>query len=90
MKFPLYSIRDTKAGSFQTPVVSANDFTITRSFGESIVNRRDPIISFSPADFDLFQVGEFETDTGIVTPLAVIRLVCNAAEVLSTYGKTET
>lgn len=89
MRFPLYSIRDTKAGSFQNPVVSANDFTVSRSFAESIVTRRDPIISFSPADFDLFQIGEFDTDTGIVTPLAVIRLVCNAAEVMSNYGKTE-
>lgn len=87
MKLPLYSIRDTKAGSFQSPTVSSNDVTIARAFAETVMNKRDPIIAFSPSDFDLYCVGEFDLETGLISPVSPVRLICNAQEVINQYGQ---
>lgn len=86
MKLPVYAIRDVKANAFQQLTVASNDAVIVRSFAESIYNKRDSIMSFSPKDFDLYRIGVFNTETGIVEPESPVVLVVNAQEVLSRYA----
>lgn len=85
MKFPVYAVRDNKSNQFASLTVAANDAVITRSFAESIVSGRDPVMSFSPKDFDLYRVGEFDVDKGVLIPLSPVVLIANAAEVLVNY-----
>ena len=85
MKFPVYAVRDNKSGQFNSLTVAANDAVITRSFAESVVSGRDPVMAFSPKDFDLYRIGEFEIDKGVLVPLAPVVLIANAAEVLVNY-----
>lgn len=85
MKLPVYAVRDVKQNSFLAPSVGSNDFVMARSFAESIASRRDPIMAFSPKDFDLYRIGEYDMDTGALTPIAPVILVVNAAEVLNQY-----
>lgn len=85
MILPVYAVRDVKSNSFLSPSVGTNDFVMARSFAESIKSRRDPIMSFSPKDFDLYRIGSFDMDKGLMIPLSPIELVVNGSEVLQQY-----
>lgn len=65
MKYPVYAIRDLKAG-FGQPIVSLNDQTMIRTFSVKI-NQIDEM-SFAPADYQLFKIGTFDTDSGAFDP----------------------
>lgn len=62
MEYPAYSIRDNKVG-FGAPFLEANDHTAIRSFGLK-VNAND-LMYYSPADYDLYSVGSFDTETAM-------------------------
>ena len=64
MKMPVYSYRDNKVG-FMSPMIDQNDDSAIRGFSYAI-NNREGIMGFSPADFDLYQIGVFDSDTGII------------------------
>lgn len=66
MKYPIYSYRDAKA-SFGMPFVDQNDNSAIRGFRFAL-NNKDGIMGFSPADFFLFKIGEFDTESGSLNP----------------------
>lgn len=61
MKLSVYAIRDNKVG-FMQPFVDSNDASAMRGFGFAVNGQG--VMSYSPADYDLFRVGSFDTDTG--------------------------
>lgn len=63
MKLSLYSMRDLK-GSFTPPTADVNDPTALRNFAFA-VNNSNSVMNFQPQDFQLFKVGEFDTDNGV-------------------------
>ena len=65
MKYPLYSYRDIKIG-FMPPQADTSDQTAIRGFSYA-VNTKEGLMNFSPKDFDLYKVGEFDTETGQIT-----------------------
>lgn len=65
MKYPLYSYRDVKVG-FMPPQADQSDQSAIRGFSYAI-NGQTGMMNFAPKDFDLYKVGEFDTDTGAVT-----------------------
>lgn len=62
MKRPVYCIRDKKSGFIQ-PTVDQNDETAKRNFAFA-VQRSDSIFLAFPDDYDLYKVGEFDSDSG--------------------------
>jgi len=68
MKLKAFAIRDTKAEAFTRPpiFVLATGVAI-RSFQEA-VNNKDNEIGQYPADFTLFEIGEFDQITGTLVP----------------------
>lgn len=64
MKYILVSMRDSKVG-FMPPQSDVNETHAIRSFSYAINNNDE--MAYSPKDFDLFKVGEFNTDTGEIT-----------------------
>lgn len=62
MKRPIYVIRDTVTG-FGSPFVDVNDASAKRNFSFAINNNGDTM-SFSPKDYDLYRLGEFDHETG--------------------------
>ncbi len=60
-----YSIKDDKVG-FYAPTYEQNDKLAIRVF-QSIYKDKNSTISSYPADFSLFAVGSFDTDTGLLT-----------------------
>lgn len=69
----LYSVRDLTTG-FNQPWCDKNDECAIRGFSYSINN--NDIMGFKPSDFELFQIGEFDTVSGDVCsilPVLVVR-----------------
>lgn len=79
MKYPVYSIRDVKVG-FMAPNVDQSDQTAVRQFAFEL-NNRNGIMNFVPKDFDLYKIGEFEQESGVITPCIPV-LVVNGSSVV--------
>lgn len=59
------SVRDSAAQSFMNPIFAHNRGSAMRSFRDE-VNRSadDNIMNKHPSDFELFFLGEYDSDTG--------------------------
>lgn len=65
MKMGMYAIRDAKTGYF-APTVEVNDFAAVRNFEHAVTNGDSLLFSHSD-DFDLFKIGEYDSDSGLVS-----------------------
>ena len=68
MKFKVFSIYDSAAETFNTPVFLATNNQAIRQF-DDMVNGDDSQLAKHPGDYTLFCIGEFDTDIGLLTPL---------------------
>lgn len=75
-----YAIYDHALKCYATPFFSQNDASATRSFA---MLKNDPTTPFSQfyQDFDLYCLGQFEDDTGLLIPLSPTRLVVKGSTV---------
>lgn len=64
MKFGVYVIKDTKVG-FMRPFVQPNDAVAVREF-TNIVNDGSSLISVNYKDMELYKLGTFDDNTGII------------------------
>ena len=80
MKFGIYAIRDVYTG-FLSPTVEVNDLVAKRNF-EHACNRSDSLLFSHAQDYDLYKIVEFESDSGVVTPLTPIEFIANGKSVL--------
>lgn len=62
MKYPVYCIRDSKVGFQPQLLIEQNDATAVRGFSYAVNN--EGLMNYSPKDYDLFKIGEFEIETG--------------------------
>lgn len=69
----LYSIRDRKSG-FLPPTTDVNDDTAMRNFSFAVTSREPMFLAFSD-DYDLYKIGEYNTDSGIIAPCPPEHLV---------------
>lgn len=76
MILSMYSIRDSLTG-FLTPVIESNDAVAMRNF--SVAMESDSTLTHSPKDFDLFKIAVFDTDSGVVSPVSPVQLVCSGS-----------
>lgn len=76
----LYSLKDVKSQQFGPVMMGQNDQHMTRTLQEAFEGSRETVARF-PGDFELYLVGEFDTDTG--GSRQDIRFVCNMDVVLS-------
>lgn len=79
MKYPMYSYRDLKTG-FGVPHCEMNDPAAIRSF-KAALEMDSGVMSFMPPDFDLYKVGYFDMDTGMIEADKP-ELVCSGASVV--------
>ena len=77
LNYPIYAMRDVKAG-FGNPELSLNDATMKRTFAMRI-NQIGTEIAFSPADYSLYKIGEYEIETGKLIPM-MPELVCEGVD----------
>ena len=73
MKRPVYAIHDEFTG-FGSPFVDVNDASAQRNFAFAINNNGDTM-TFSPKDYALYKLGEFDHESGAFEPLPCPLLV---------------
>lgn len=82
MKYPIYAVRDVHVG-FNQPMTDLNDNCAQRNFAYAINNPGNGVMNFSPKDYDLYKIGEFDTESGFIVPEAVPVLIVTGQSV---YG----
>lgn len=70
----VYSMRDKHTG-FLTPTFEVNDQVAIRAFSYALLNTPNSVLGFAPADFDLYRLGSFDTDTGLFAQLELPSLI---------------
>lgn len=64
MKYPIFSIRDRRTG-FMTPTLDQNISSAVRNFEHACMNT-DSLMYSHADDYSLYQIGEFDTETGVI------------------------
>lgn len=79
MKTKLFSIRDSKIGSYMQPFFSPTVATALRSLEAAVA---DPNHDFSKwaGDFDMYCIGEFDEEKGVVIPFDAPQHVARALD----------
>lgn len=77
MKFNIYSIRDSYTG-FMTPVIEINDQAAKRNFDHA-VHQDGSLMNSHPQDYDLYRIGEFDADSGVIVPEIPPVVICAAS-----------
>lgn len=67
MILPIYAIRD-ELTTWLTPMVDTNDHSAIRNFRLALSSPRS-IMEKNPTDFCLYRIGEYDNETGKITPL---------------------
>jgi hypothetical protein len=68
MKQKVFSVYDSKAEMFNQPMFFKATPEALRAFGDE-ANRTESAIHKHPDDYTLFEIGEFNVETGLLTPL---------------------
>lgn len=82
----LYSIRDIKTDSYDSPFDSTNDATAKRFFSRILTNV--PIMQDHPQDFTLHQVGTFDSTSGQITPLPAVQFLASGLDCVKTLKES--
>lgn len=80
MIFNVYSIRDIHTG-FMSPTFEINHAVAMRNFNHAVQNS-DSILFTAAKDFDLYQIGTFDSDTGKLMPLELPLQICKGSDCL--------
>lgn len=81
MIYPIFSIRD-KYTSFMQPTIDQTKESAKRNFAYAI-NNNPGVMNFSPSDYDLYQIGFFDSESGVINPCVPVEFVCNGVEVFN-------
>lgn len=79
MKYPVYAIRDVHTG-FMSPTIDQNDSAAIRNF-EHAVMQSASLMNSHPEHYGLYKIGEFDSDTGMITGVLAEHLI-DASEVV--------
>lgn len=79
----VYSLLDRKLRLFGQLMVERNDFGIQRGLADGIKSNSEALLSKHPDDFDLYQVGEFDDESGRMDAVSPPRLVCCVLELVA-------
>lgn len=78
MKYGIYSVRDKLSG-YMNISLERGDAIATRSF-TTLVNTPDTVLFANPGDYDLYKVGEFDSDSGTIES-CVPSFICGGSSV---------
>lgn len=78
MKYPLYAIRDLKANGFTPPMLYVNEGVARRDFDYRLHN--DQSMGFSPNDYDLYEIGEYDSETAQMIGKELPVLIVNGGQ----------
>lgn len=80
MIYNVYAIKDD-ASSFLAPTIETTDAVAIRSFKIGINDARNQIMYFNKSDFNLYRIGNYDVETGQITPFNTPILVFRGSDV---------
>lgn len=80
MKLKMYSIRDQKSEIFNVPFYKQTHGEAERDF-RTLVNDQKSQVNIYPEDFDLYYIGTYDDNSGIVEPLKTPEFIIKAVNV---------
>lgn len=80
MIFGIYAIRDAKT-SFMSLTVEYSDEAAKRNFSHAVRNA-ESLMNSHPNDFDLYKLGEYNSETGEIFPATPVQSIVSASAVL--------
>lgn len=81
----VYSLHDRKLRQYGQLVLERNDFAVQRSLADGIRAAGDSLLAKHPEDFDLYEVGSFHDESGVIKGPdgGIPRFVCNVLELVA-------
>jgi len=80
MELKAFSIRDSKAEVFNTPFFQKTHGEAERSFRELVTDQKS-MVSKYPEDYDLYYLGTYNDQNGLISPLDTPQHVIKAISV---------
>lgn len=78
----VYSLFDRKVMEYMSLVLGTTDEAVMRALAESFGTPSASTVFKYPQDFDLMRLGDFDPETGVITPEMPPRLVVNVSDIL--------
>lgn len=88
MKHFMMSVRDSAVGSFMRPFTAPSVPAAVRSFGDE-VNRAGSEMNQHPGDYELYQVGYFDEETGRFDAEFPVTMVVRAKDLVKGGGDVQ-
>lgn len=82
MIYPVFCVRDTKVGFDTQFIVQNNEISAIRGFSY-MINNPGTMTHFSPADFELYKIAEFDTESGVMAPVQPAQFIVGGVNVLN-------
>lgn len=85
MNTVLIAVRDQKATEFTQPVTAPTRGAAIRSWGDQLNDpkNRDTDARRHPEDFSLWFLGEYDSNTGVITPAPVPQQLALASDLIT-------
>lgn len=83
----IFSIRDQKTSEFLHPFIEINDETAQREFYNTL--SQVPTMSQHPTDFDLYEIGTFDTETGAINAENINQFKINGLDCIKIIQKQQ-
>lgn len=77
MKLKIFSIRDSKAEAFLQPIFATTTGVAMRQLGAAVNQDGHDLNKFTD-DYALFDLGEFDDQSGLIAPNPTPTVVCQA------------
>lgn len=77
-----FSVRDSKSESFLPPFFANSVGSAVRSFGDA-ANEKSSMLYKHPGDYQLYELGYFDDNDGVLTALIPMKLLGCAADFVS-------
>lgn len=82
----IYSIRDNKTSHFMRPIADTAEVNVKRDFALVVNNMTDSQIYHYPEDYDLYQLGEFDEQSGTISGFTAPVFICSAVSLKKQKG----
>lgn len=75
MKKLIYALKDVKTANYMNPMVYDNEINAVRDMNIVVNRMEDSQVYHYPEDYELYQVGEFDTQIGALVPFTSPKFV---------------
>lgn len=79
MKLVVCAVKDRAVNAYNRPIFVPTVGVAIRSFNDE-ANRKDSEMNNHPEDYDLYELGSWDDETGIYEPVDVPRVVARAQD----------